>query len=116
VGTVTDQFNIAWRDFNTTGVPSSGDYEPIKSVIRGTGSIIESAISAAAEQQATAAAIQNILATSTTAGGLLPRMVVAIENGLGTGTGGLLVPMWAVFLAAPPGSAGVTQSARLARW
>jgi len=41
VGAVANAFNIAWRDYNTDGVPASGPFKPIKSVLRGLGPIIE---------------------------------------------------------------------------
>lgn len=41
MGVVADQFNIAFRDFNTDGVPSSGDHEVVKSDARAIGPVIE---------------------------------------------------------------------------
>lgn len=43
MGAIADAFATAWRDFNTVGVPSSGPFKPIKSVIRALGALVESA-------------------------------------------------------------------------
>lgn len=44
MGTISDSFGEAYRNFNIDGVPSSGDYEPDKSDIRAIGPVIEAAI------------------------------------------------------------------------
>jgi len=58
MGTFTDKFGEAWRDFNTDGVPASGAYEPEKSIIRGVGPALDTALAGAVTgiaQYATAA-------------------------------------------------------------
>lgn len=47
MGTFSDLFNDVWRDFQTAGVPSSGDYDPAKYYIRSIGAILDGAIAAA---------------------------------------------------------------------
>lgn len=47
MGDISDRFNSVWRDYNTAGVPASGEHEPVKSEIRDVAPLIESAISTA---------------------------------------------------------------------
>src|SRR6478735_4045464 len=42
---ITDKFNEAFRNFNTESIPSSGVYEPVKSVIRQIGPLIDTKFS-----------------------------------------------------------------------
>lgn len=46
MGTIVDAFATAFRDYVTEGVPASGEYEPDKALLRGIGSLIESALAA----------------------------------------------------------------------
>ncbi|MBO9710580.1 MAG: hypothetical protein J7521_20455 [Caulobacter sp.] len=41
MGAMTDAFGAAFRDYNTDGVPTSGPYKPIKSVIRQIGAQLD---------------------------------------------------------------------------
>lgn len=41
MGTFGDKFGEAWRNYNTDGVPASGDYEPEKALIRGIGPALD---------------------------------------------------------------------------
>lgn len=44
MGTIVDNFGSVYRDYETDGVPGSGEHEPVKSEIRGLGAIIEATI------------------------------------------------------------------------
>lgn len=44
MGNIADRFASTYRDFETDGVPASGDHEPIKREIRALGPLIESAV------------------------------------------------------------------------
>lgn len=44
MGTITEGFAAAFRDFVTEGVPASGERDPVKSEVRAIGPLIESAI------------------------------------------------------------------------
>lgn len=44
MGAIKDGFDNAFRDYDVTGLPSSGDHEPVKSEIRAIGSYIEQSI------------------------------------------------------------------------
>lgn len=46
MGRFTDAFATAWRDFTTDGVPSSRPYQPIKSVIRALGPLLDTRFAA----------------------------------------------------------------------
>ncbi len=45
MGTIAEAFAAAWRDYQTAGVPASGEHEPVKSEIRAIGPAIETVIS-----------------------------------------------------------------------
>lgn len=47
MGQIRDQFDQAFRDYESDGVPASGPYEPIKADIRALGNFIEAAVSSA---------------------------------------------------------------------
>lgn len=44
MGVISDNFGSVYRDYETAGVPGSGEHEPVKSEIRGLGAIIENAL------------------------------------------------------------------------
>jgi lysophospholipase L1-like esterase len=48
MGTISDGFNQAFRNFNTDGVPASGAYEPDKALIRSLGVLIDSGLASIA--------------------------------------------------------------------
>lgn len=41
MGQIADAFAAAWRDYQTDGVPASGEWEPSKAEIRAVGSLVE---------------------------------------------------------------------------
>lgn len=49
MGDITDAANATWRDYETDGVPSSGEHEPLKSDIRATFALVEDIVDAALE-------------------------------------------------------------------
>lgn len=55
MGDIRTSANSSFRDFETAGVPASGDHEPIKSSIRATFGVVEDAVDTA-QATATAAA------------------------------------------------------------
>jgi len=42
MGDIATAFATAWRDWNTDGIPTSGPFKPIKSLIRAAGALVDS--------------------------------------------------------------------------
>lgn len=60
MGTFGDKFGEAFRNYNTDGVPASGDYEPEKAVIRSIGPALDDAFNAAISGIATYATVADL--------------------------------------------------------
>ena len=104
MGDVTDQFDRAFRDFETDGIPASGLHDVDKSDVRALGPLIEEQIVGLTADQVAAAAASatlaaqaaiagqgsvHLLTTSVNVGGALPYEVTALSGAfVGTGTGG----------------------------
>lgn len=75
MGGITNSFASAFRDFETEGVPATGDHEPVKSEIRAIGPAIETEI---ADVRADSTAYTNDAKT------LLQQSIAAVAAGLAT--------------------------------
>jgi lysophospholipase L1-like esterase len=74
MGTFGDKFGEAWRNYNTDGVPASGDYEPEKALIRAIGPALDVAINSAAAGLPSYATVADLPTSPTPADGAQARV------------------------------------------
>ncbi|BCH32646.1 hypothetical protein MesoLjLc_45760 [Mesorhizobium sp. L-8-10] len=78
MGSIADQFNTAFRDFVTDGVPASGANEPKKSEIRPIGALIETELNEILEGMIAGVIWKEAVRVATTGAGTLAS---SFENG-----------------------------------
>jgi len=107
---ITDAANDALRDFATSGVPASGEHEPIKSEVRAAFSVIDAALSslgvngAITVKKATRALLYADLAHVADTLAVVYNDSTAAQNGIYVKSGGSGSGSWAITALALPSS------------